>query len=153
MSIIPNYVPHPYKTLNVQLVVNNAQEALDFYNRAFGAETIMKLVDPQGIIVHAQMKVADTIIMLSEENPDNNLSPKSLGGSSTVLQLYVDDVESFIQEATAAGAQIVFPIKQQFYGDRAGRIRDPFGHDWIIATNTETLTTSQIYERFENLFR
>lgn len=152
MSIIPNYVPQPYKTLNVQLVVKKAQEALDFYNRAFGAETIMKLVDPQGVIVHAQMRIADTIIMLSEENPEHNLGPTSLGGSSTVLQLYVDDVETFFEEATNAGAEIIFPIKQQFYGDRAGRIRDPFGHEWIIATNTETLTISQINERFQNLF-
>jgi PhnB protein len=153
MSIIPNYVPQPYKTLNVQLVVKKAQEALDFYNRAFGAETIMKLVDPQGVIVHAQIRITDTVIMLSEENPDYNLGPKSLGGSSVILQLYVDDVETFVEEATTAGAQVIFPIKPQFYGDRAAKIRDPFGHEWIIATNTETLTISQIKERFEGQFR
>jgi PhnB protein len=152
MSIIPNYVPQPYKTLNAQLVVKDAHKALEFYNRAFGAETTMKLVDPNGVVVHAEMKIVDTVIMLSEENPKINLAPESLGATSVVLQLYVDDVETFVEEAVSAGAKVVFPIRNQFYGDRAGRIKDPFGHDWIIATHTEDLTASQIQERFNQLY-
>ncbi len=152
MSIIPNYVPQSYKTLNAQLVVKDARKALEFYNRAFGAETTMKLVDPDGVVVHAEMRITDTIIMLSEENPELNPAPESVGGTSVVLQLYVDDVETFVAEAVSSGAKVIFPIREQFYGDRAGRIKDPFGHEWIIATHTEDLTASQIQERFIQLY-
>lgn len=152
MTFIPNYVPSPYKTVNVQIIVKNALKALDFYNRAFNAEVIMKLTDPQGVVVHAEFKVADTIIVLSEENPKLNLSPTTLGGATSVIQLYTGDVESIFEESVKAGAEVIFPIQKQFYGDRAGRIRDPFGHEWIIATHMEDLSASEIQKRFNELY-
>lgn len=152
MSIIPNYVPSGFKTVNVSLTVKNASEAIEFYNRAFGMEEVMRLVDPStGAIVHAEMKFADTIIMLSEEDPRFNHGPKSLKGTSVVIQLYVPDVEGIWAEAISAGCKEIFPVKSQFYGDRAGRLEDPFGHQWIIATQEEKLTAQEMQKRFHEL--
>lgn len=152
MSLIPNYVPSGYKTVNVMLTVKNAEKALEFYNRAFGAEVIQKLVDPQGVVVHAEMKIADTVIMLAEEDPRYNQSPESLGGSSVIIQLYTEDVEGLYEDAVKAGAKEIFPIKVQFYGDRAGRVQDPFGHQWILATHMETLSPTELQHRFHELY-
>lgn len=151
MSIIPNYVPSSYKTVTPKIFVKNAEKALEFYNRAFGAETEMKLSDDSGRIVHAEFKLADTIIMLAEEDPGLNKAPTSVGSVSVVLQLYVPDVEGFFEEALRAGAEEVFPIASQFYGDRAGRLRDPFGHEWIIATHEEDVPFRELEKRFHQL--
>lgn len=151
MSIIPNYVPNSYKTVTAKLFVKNAEKALEFYNRAFGAETVMKLTDESGRVVHAEFKYADTIIMLAEEDPGLNRAPASVGPTSVVLQLYVPDVEGFFEEALRAGAEEVFPVTSQFYGDRAGRLRDPFGHEWIIATHEEDVSFRELEKRFHEL--
>jgi PhnB protein len=153
MSIIPNYVPSPMKTVNVVLTVKSAQKAVEFYNRAFGAEEVMRLTDPiSGGIVHSEIRITDTIIMVNEEDPKLTQSPESLGGTGVTIQLYVPDAEGFWEEAVKAGAEVVFPIKKQFYGDRAGRLRDPFGHHWIIATHMEDLTAAEIHHRFHDLY-
>lgn len=152
MSVVPNYVPREYKTINIQLVVKDAHKALKFYNNAFGAEITMKLEDPNGIVIHAEMKIDDTIIMLSEENPEFNLGPMSLGGSAVILQIYTGDAEGLFESAIMAGAEEVFPIRPQFYGDRAGRVKDPFGHQWIIATHMEDVPAREIQKRFNELY-
>ncbi|HXH29238.1 MAG TPA: VOC family protein [Bacteriovoracaceae bacterium] len=152
MSIIPNYVPGQYKTVNLMLAVKDAAHALDFYNRAFGAEIITKLVDPAGVIVHAEFKIADTIIMLAEENEQYNQSPSTLGGTSVFIHLYTGDLEGFTEEAVKAGAEIVFPITKQFYGDRTCRLKDPFGHVWVVATHMEDLTEAELQKRFNDLY-
>jgi PhnB protein len=153
MSIIPNYVPSPMKTVNVVLTVKDAHRAVEFYNRAFGAEEVMRLSDPlSGKIAHSEIRIADTIIMINEEDPTHARSPETLGGTSVTVQLYVPDVEGFWEEALKAGAEVVFPIKKQFYGDRAGRLRDPFGHQWIVATHMEDLTAAEIHNRFNQLY-
>lgn len=145
MSITPNYVPRGYKTVNVFLLVKHAEKAIEFYNSAFGADVEMVLKDPDGKIVHAELKIADTTIMLAED-PDS--SPKS---SNVVLQMYVGDVEGIFEDAVNAGAEVIHPIKHEFYGDRVGKIRDPFGHEWLIATHMEDLTASEIQARFNQL--
>ena len=152
MSIIPNYVPSQYKTVNVMLAVKDAAHALDFYNRAFGAEITMKLTDPNGGVVHAEFKIADTVIMLAEENKDHNQSPQTLGGTSVFLHIYTGDIEAFTEEATKAGAEIVIPIKKQFYGDRTCRLKDPFGHVWVIATHMEDVPPAELQKRFNELY-
>jgi PhnB protein len=146
MSMIPNYVPSSYKTINVMLAVRDAEKALEFYNRAFGAETVMKLVDPNGSVAHAEFKIADTIIMLTEEKESNP------GVSSVVLSLYTEDVEGFFETAEAEGARVISPIKKQFYGDRSGKLEDPFGHQWIIATHEEDMTAAELQKRFNDLY-
>jgi PhnB protein len=152
MSLMPNYVPREYKTVNVMLIVKDVNKALSFYNNAFGAEIIMKLETPEGAIKHAEMKIDDTIIMLGEEDPRYNLSPESLGGTGVVIHLYTGDAEGLFETATKAGAEEIFPIKEQFYGDRAGRVKDPFGHQWIIATHMEDVAAKEMQRRFNEIY-
>jgi PhnB protein len=145
MSITHNYVPREYKTLNILLVVPDAHRALKFYNEAFAAEVVMKLEDPNGVIIHAEMKIDDTIIMLAED-------PNASSGSGIVLQLYTGDAEALFESALKSGCQEVFPLKEQFYGDRAGRVQDPFGFQWIIATHTEDVPARELQKRFNDLY-
>lgn len=152
MSITPNYVPREYKTFNIMLVVKDVHRALKFYNNAFGAEITMNLESPEGRVVHAEMKIEDTIIMLAEEDPRYNLSPESLGSTGVVIQIYTGDAEGLFESALMAGAKEIFPIKEQFYGDRAGRVVDPFGHHWIIATHVEDVPARELHRRFNELY-
>ena len=144
MSVTPNYVPREYKTINVMLVVKDAHKALKFYNNAFGAEVTMKLESPEGRVIHAEMKIDDTIIMLVEG--------ESSGDSGIILQVYTGDAEALFESAILAGASEVYPIEEQFYGDRAGRVKDPFGFQWIIATHIEDVTSKELQKRFNELF-
>jgi PhnB protein len=144
MSVTPNYVPREYKTINVMLVVKDAHKALKFYNNAFGAEVTMKLESPEGRVIHAEMKIDDTIIMLAEG--------ESSGDSGIILQVYTGDAEALFESAILAGASEVYPIEQQFYGDRAGRVKDPFGFQWIIATHIEDVTSKELQKRFNELY-
>ena len=152
MSIMPNYVPREYKTVNVMLIVKDAHKALKFYNNAFAAEIMMELKSPEGVVVHAEIKIEDTIIMLAEEDPRYNLSPASLGGTGVVIHLYTGDAEGLFEGAMMAGAEEIFPVKEQFYGDRAGRVKDPFGHHWIIATHMEDVPAKEMQRRFNELY-
>lgn len=144
MSVTPNYVPREYKTINVMLIVNDAHKALKFYNNAFGAEINLKLEDPSGKIIHAEMKIDDTIIMLAEG--------ESSGESGIILQIYTGDAEALFESAVMAGATEVYPIEEQFYGDRAGRVKDPFGFQWIISTHIEDVTSKELQKRFNELY-
>lgn len=152
MSVTPNYVPREYKTINVFLIVKDAEKALRFYNSAFRAEVVMKLVDPNGKVVHAEMRIDDTIIMLGEEDQSLTLSPETTGSAGVVLQIYTGDAEGMFETAISAGATEVYPIKEQFYGDRAGRVKDPFGHQWIIATHMEDVPPKEMHRRFNELY-
>lgn len=152
MSVTPNYVPRDFKTVNVFLIVKDAEKALRFYNNAFAAEVTMKLAAPNGKIVHAEMKIEDTIIMLAEEEGSMTLSPETTGNPGVVIQLYTGDAEGLFESAIMAGAEVVFPLKKQFYGDRAGRVKDPFGHQWIIATHEEDVPPKEMYRRFNELY-
>jgi PhnB protein len=151
LSSIPNYVPSGHKTINITLTVKNAEKALEFYNRAFGADTIMVLKGPDGVVGHAEFKIDDTIIMLTEEGPNGD-SPLKLHGTPVTIQIYTPDCEGFFEEAVKAGAKVLLPIRKQFYGDRAGLLEDPFGHRWIIATHMEDLTARELQNRFNELF-
>jgi PhnB protein len=146
-SLIPNFVPSGYKTVNIHLAVKDAHHALDFYNRAFGAEVVNKL-ENNGVVEYAEFRIHDTIIMLSEENPAYNKSPTTLGGTSVVIQIYTGDAEEMFDDACKAGCEVIFPMKLQFYGDKAGRVQDPFGHQWIIARSVEQLTASELQRRY-----
>lgn len=145
MSIMPNYVPRNFKTINIFLTVNDGEKALKFYNEAFGAEVLEKLVDPEGVIQYAEIKIDDTIIMLYEDR--NFSAPKGI-----TLQLYTGDVEGLFDSVVMSGGTVISPVKVQFYGDRAGKIRDPFGYEWLLATHVEDISATELRKRFSDLY-
>jgi PhnB protein len=143
-------VPEGYHTVAPHLCVDGGAQALEFYQKAFGAKEINRLKMPDGKIGHAEIQVGDSRIMLSDEFPDfGNRSPKSIGGTPVIVHLYVEDVDALAAQAVGAGAQVLIPVADQFYGDRSGRIQDPFGHVWIISTHIEDVTPEEIEKRTE----
>ena len=132
------------------LAVVDAPKAIDFYKAAFGAEELLRLAMPDGTIGHAELKLGNSIVYLAEENMEwQNPGPNALGGTSVRICLEVEDVESLTETAVAAGAEILMPLADQFYGYRQGRLGDPFGHQWVVSTNTENLTEHQMRQRFD----
>ena len=140
--------PDGYSTVTPYLYIKGATAAIDYYKKVFGAQEIMRLEAPGGMIGHAELKIGDSIIMLGDENPQwGTKGPKTLGGSATGMHVYVDDVDSVIQGAVDAGAQLIRPVKDQFYGDRSGSVIDPFGHIWSISTHTEDVSKEEMDRR------
>lgn len=139
-------VPDGYHTLTPFLTVRDAAKAIEFYKQAFGAEVrggVMK--GPDGKVMHAELKIGDSIIMLSDEFPDFNcLSPQTLGGSAIGLHIYLDGVDAAFDRAVKAGAEVEMPIMDQFWGDRYGKLKDPFGHKWSIATHVKDLSMDEM---------
>ena len=126
-----NPVPEGYHTASPYLIVNNAAGALDFYKRAFEATETRRMATPDGKIMHAEMKIGDSVIMLSDEFPSHQaLGPEHFGGSPMFVVLYVEDVDARFAQAIGAGAKILRPLENQFFGDRSGTLLDPFGHRW-----------------------
>lgn len=145
-----NPIPDQYPGINAYLSVNDAAAALEFYKTVFGATEILKLDAPDGKIAHAEVKIRDAILMLADENRDyGTLSPKTLGGSPVRLHMYVEDVDALFERAVAAGAKVLIPPADQFYGDRSGRLEDPFGHIWIVSTHIEDISEEEMGRRME----
>ena len=142
-------VPHHLQSVTASLTVTPCAEAIDFYVRAFGAVEIEpRMTGPDGLVAHAELRIGDSVIMLGDEWPDGpTKSPRSLGGSTSALFLYVDDVDAIWQQAVDAGAEVVFPLELQFYGDKGGRVRDPFGHTWGLAQHVEDVSTEEMQRR------
>jgi PhnB protein len=130
------------------LAVRNAAAAIEFYQTAFGATEVMRLTDNHGKIGYAEIEIGDARVTLADENPQYNHSPQSLGGVTAIIHLYVEDADAFVAQAVAAGAKVVFPVADQFYGDRSGRIEDPFGHVWIVAMPQEDVAPEEMQRRF-----
>lgn len=151
MSVKP--IPDGFQGATPMLAIRDAARAIEFYKKAFGATEVMRLTEPSGKIAHAEIKIGQALIMLAEEHPDYNRSPQSLGGSSVILHLYVEDVDALACQAVAAGAKLVFPVKDQFYGDRSGRLADSFGHLWLISTHKEDLSPEEMEKRFAALLK
>jgi PhnB protein len=148
-----NPIPPGRPQLNPYLTVKGAAEAIEFYRKAFGATELSRFVDTGGRIGHAELQIGNSRIMLSDEYPETGiLSPLSLGGSSVAIHLYVDNVDTVARQAIAGGATVVRPVESQFYGDRAGKIQDPFGHIWWIATHVEDLSPEEAHRRATALF-
>ena len=146
-------IPAGHHTVTPYLAIKNAAEALEFYKTAFGATETYKLMMPDGRVGHAEIRLGDSIIMLSDEFPEyGGKSPETLGGSPVSIHLYVEDVDAFFKKALAAGAKERKPVKDQFYGDRSGQLEDPFGHLWSIATHKQDLTNAQIAENAKAAF-
>ena len=145
----PSHIPTGYHSVNPYLIVDNAAGAMEFYQKAFGAQEVMRLGPPGGKIMHAEVQIGDSKLMFADEVPQMGaLSPKSVGGSSVFIALYVENVDEVVARATAAGAQVLRPVQDQFYGDRSGTVLDPFGHKWTIATHKEDVSPEEIERRF-----
>lgn len=141
-------IPEGYHTVTPYLCVSDAARAIEFYKEALGATEIMRMEAPGGRIGHAEIKIGDSHVMLADEFPEINFrSPQTLGGPSTQFMIYVEDVDARVERAVAAGAKLVRPVKDQFYGDRSGGVEDPFGHFWYISTHVEDLAPEEIKKR------
>jgi PhnB protein len=141
--------PASYPPLSPTLVVDDAAAAIDFYQKAFGAEELYRLIDPEnGKIGHAEITIRGVLVMLAEEYAGITRSPRSLGGTSVNLGLMSADARADIDRAVAAGAEVLRPLADQFYGHRAGRVRDPFGHEWIISQEIEKLSPEEMQRRW-----
>jgi len=135
------------------LIVHSAAEAIDFYARAFGATELFRLTEPSGRIGHAEIRVGPATVMLADEFPEAGIrGPRSLGGTTFSIHLHVGDVDSAFAQAVSAGADIVRPLKDQFYGERSGTVRDPFGHQWLLGGHLETVTPEEMQRRYTALF-
>jgi PhnB protein len=141
-------IPDGYHSVTPYLIVSGAAQALEFYQKAFGAKERMRMAGPDGKVMHAEIEIGDSVVMLADEFPAMGAkSPQSIGGSPVGICLYVADVDAVFKQALAAGAKEERPVKDQFYGDRSGTLRDPFGHQWTIATHKEDLTPEEIGRR------
>jgi PhnB protein len=147
-------IPDGYHSITPYLMIKGASEAIEFYKRAFGATEIFRLSHPNGQIGHAEIRIGDSSIMLADSCEQSEFHPpESLGGSSVALHVYVEDVDAQFSQAVSAGAKVVRPVFDQFYGDRTGMLQDPFGHIWFIATHKKDIAPKEISKRAEALFQ
>ena len=143
-------IPDGYRTATPYLIVKGAAEAIEFYKRAFGATEMLRMADPQGKVGHAEIKIGDSVIMLADEHPAMGYrGPRSIGGSSVSILLYIGDVDTVFERAVKAGAKAQRPVMNQFYGDRSGTLEDPFGHVWTVATHVEDVAPEEMQRRAE----
>ena len=141
-------IPEGFHSVTPYLCVSDAAGALEFYKKAFGATELMRMPDPSGRIGHAEIKIGDSIIMLGGTPQTSGLrSPQSLGGSTVSIFLSLEDVDSTFKKALAAGAKEAQPLADQFWGDRYGRLTDPFGHSWSLATHKEDVSPEEMAKR------
>ena len=147
-------IPEGFHTLTPYLVIKGASEAIEFYKRAFGAQEKVRMPGPDGkSVMHAELKIGDSPLMLADEFPDmGSLGPHGIGGTSVVIHVYVDDADAVFNQAVAAGAQVKMPLQDMFWGDRYGQLTDPFGHRWSVATHKEDLTPEEMGKRAQAAF-
>ena len=145
-------IPEGYHSVTPYLYVRGGAAALEFYRDAFGAVEMFRLKGPPGKIGHAEMRIGDSPVMLADEVEEwGNHSPLTLGGNGSSLMIYVENVDEVFQQAVDAGAKVVKPLENRFYGDRAGTVEDPFGHQWTIATHVEDVSAGEIDRRMKEM--
>ena len=143
-------IPEGYHSVTPYLILTNAAAAIEFYKKAFGAVELLRMAAPGGKIGHAEIKIGDSPVMLADEFPDMGFKgPESLGGTPVSLMVYVDDVDKIYPQAIAAGGKEMRPLQNQFYGDRAGTLTDPFGHVWTVSTHVEDVSEEELAKRAE----
>jgi PhnB protein len=148
MSTKPKPIPDGYHTFTPYLIVSDGAKAIEFYQQAFGATEKLRLAAPDGRVMHAEIQIGDSVIMLASACPEMGAkAPEAFGGSPVMCHLYVPDVDKTFAQATAAGAKVMRPIQNQFYGDRSGLVTDPFGHSWNISTHVEDVSPEEINKR------
>jgi len=143
-------IPQGFRSVTPYLTLSDAARALDFYKRAFNAQEVMRMEAPGGKIGHAEIRIGDSVIMLADEMPGTgSRSPQSLGGTTGGIFLYVENADAFFNQAVSAGAQVEAPLADMFWGDRYGRLRDPFGHSWSVATHKEDVAPEEMSKRMQ----
>jgi PhnB protein len=141
-------IPDGYPRVTPSLIIDGAPAAIEFYDAVLGTSVRMRMDSPDGKVGHAELQLGDSVIMLADEFPDMGyLGPKSVGGTSVTLSVYVEDVDAVFERALAAGATEVRAIENQFYGDRSGQFEDPFGHRWNVATHIEDVPDDEMMRR------
>lgn len=147
MSTSVKPIPDGFEGITPYLICKNAEAAIEFYKRAFGAEELLRIGEP-GMVGHCEMRIGKAIFMLADEFPQMGaVSPQTVGGTPVSLYVYVEDVDDFTEKAIAEGLKVLKPVADQFYGDRSGHFEDPFGHHWGFATHREDLTPEELNER------
>jgi PhnB protein len=149
MSKVP-HIPKGYNTITPYLVINGAAKAIDYYKKVFGATVVVRMDGPDGKIGHAELQIGDSRFMLADENPkmgEGYSSAETIGSSPVTLYVYLPDVDGIVKKAVSEGAKLLRPVQDQFYGDRNGFLRDPFGHLWGIATHVEDVSPEEMEER------
>ncbi len=145
-------IPEGYYSLTPYLVIKGAEQAIEFYQKIFGAIETVRMPGPEGRVMHAEMKIGNSIVMLSDESPERGyLSPTTIGGTGSSVLLYTDDVDATYQAAVAAGSRSDQPPTDMPWGDRMANICDPFGHNWAIATHTEDVSPEEMERRMKAL--
>jgi len=143
-------IPEGMHSVTPHIVCAGAADAIEFYKKAFNAEEKSRLPGPQGKLMHAAIRIGDSTIMLSDEFPSVS-GPKTLKGSPVTIHLYVEDVDTFVTRAVAAGATILMPVADMFWGDRYGRLEDPFGHLWSVATHIRDVTPDEMHKAMQQM--
>ena len=146
-------IPDGFSTLTPHIIVDDAIQAIEFYKRAFGAQVTTRHMTPDGkAVMHAQLKIGNSMLMLANQFPPMCISPKARGGTSVTLHLYVENADAAFDRAVKAGCIVKMPLMDQFWGDRYGQVEDPFGHLWSIGTHKQDLTEQQISENAKAAF-
>jgi PhnB protein len=141
-------VPDGYHTVTPYLIVDGAAAAVEYYRKAFGASELLRMPDPQGRIGHAEIRIGDSVIMLADARHEMGYrGPRTLGGTSVSILLYLADVDAAFERAISAGGKALRPVADQFYGDRMGTLEDPFGHVWTLGTHIEDVSPEEMKRR------
>lgn len=141
-------IPEGYHSVTPYLIIKGAAAAIEYYKKSFGATELFRMPTPDGKIGHAELKIGDSPIMLSDEHPDlGHVGPQTLGGTPVGIMIYVDDVDTIYKRAISGGGQEIKPLQDQFYGDRSGTLKDPFGHMWTVATHVEDVAPEEMEKR------
>ena len=145
MSVKP--VPDGYHTVIPYLVIRGASDAIAYYTKAFGASEMYRMPGPGGAIMHAEIRIGDSVVMLGDENPGMGaVSPATLNGTAVSVFLYVPDVDAVFASAVAAGGTAIMPPTDMFWGDRFGKLKDPFGHEWAMATHIKDVSHQEMLD-------
>ncbi len=152
MTTAAKAVPAGYHTITTQLTLDNASQTIDWYKKALGAEEVSRSAGPDGKIMHAEIKIGDSRVMMNDVMMGGK-GPKAFGGSPASMWLYVDDCDALFNRAVSAGAQVRMPLADQFWGDRGGAIGDPEGYTWWISTRKEDLTQGEMQQRAQEFFK
>ena len=148
-----NPIPEGYRTVTPYLIIRDAARAIEFYVKAFGAKEVMRMPLPDGKLAHAEIQIGDSMIMMADENPEwGAKSPQALNGTPVGVFLYVPDVDATYEQAVDAGATPTMPPSDMFWGDRYGKLKDPFGHEWSVGTHKEDVLPEEMAKRQEAFF-
>ena len=146
-------IPDGMHTVTPHLVCAGAADAIEFYKKAFNAVETSRMPAPDGTLMHASIKIGDSTLMLMDENPKfKTLGPKALNGTPITIHLYVENVDAFAAQAAKAGAKVIMPVVDMFWGDRYGVFEDPFGHRWSVATHTRDMSPEQMQQEMQKMF-